>query len=63
MIELFRQAEAGTLSLDDPLPIRNEFHSIVDGSAYTLSDGRRLRRARSTRRRQDDDAARSSARR
>jgi beta-lactamase class A len=39
MIELFRQAHAGTLSLDDPLPIRNEFHSIVDGSPYSLSEG------------------------
>ena len=39
MIELFRQAEAGTLALDDPLPIRNEFRSIVDGSPYTLSEG------------------------
>ena len=39
MIELFKQAKAHTLSLDDPLPIRNEFHSIVDGSVYTLSDG------------------------
>ena len=27
------------LSLDDPLPIRNEFHSIVDGSVYQLSVG------------------------
>jgi beta-lactamase class A len=39
MIELFRQAEAGTLSLDDPLPVRNEFHSIVDGTVYQLSVG------------------------
>ena len=39
MIELFRQASAGALRLDDPLPIRNEFKSIVDGSAYTLSEG------------------------
>jgi beta-lactamase class A len=39
MIELFRQAEAGTLTLDDPLPIRNQFRSIVDGSPYTLSEG------------------------
>jgi len=39
MIELFRQATAGTLSLDDPLSIRNEFHSIVDGSTYELSVG------------------------
>jgi beta-lactamase class A len=36
MIELFRQAAAGTVSLDEPLAIRNEFHSIVDGSPYTL---------------------------
>jgi beta-lactamase class A len=39
MIELFRQAAAGTLSLDDPLPIRNQFRSIVDGSPYQLSVG------------------------
>jgi beta-lactamase class A len=39
MIELFWQAQAGMLSLNDPLPIRNEFHSIVDGSTYALSEG------------------------
>jgi len=39
MIELFRQAQAGKLSLDDQLPIRNEFHSIVDGSPYQLDVG------------------------
>ena len=39
MIELFKQARAGTLTLDDPLPIRNQFHSIVDGSPFTLSEG------------------------
>ena len=39
MIELFRQAEAGTVKLDDPLPIVNEFKSIVDGSPYQLSVG------------------------
>ncbi|MCA1558926.1 MAG: class A beta-lactamase-related serine hydrolase [Acidobacteria bacterium] len=39
MIELFRQARAGTLALDDPLLIRNEFKSIVDGSTYMLSEG------------------------
>ena len=39
MIELFRQVEAGTLTLDEPLPIRNEFRSIVDGSPYKLSEG------------------------
>jgi beta-lactamase class A len=39
MIELFRQAKAGMLSLDDPLAIRNTFKSIVDGSPYELSVG------------------------
>lgn len=39
MIELFRQADSGILSLDDPLPVRNEFHSIVDGSTFMLSEG------------------------
>ena len=39
MIELFRQARVGTVSLDEPLDIRNEFRSIVDGSPYKLSEG------------------------
>jgi beta-lactamase class A len=39
MIELFRQARGGTVSLDEPLAIRNEFRSIADGSPYTLSEG------------------------
>ncbi|HTI39960.1 MAG TPA: serine hydrolase [Vicinamibacterales bacterium] len=39
MIELFRQASTGQLSLDEQLPIRNEFHSIVDGSVYQLDPG------------------------
>jgi len=39
MIELFRQADAGTLSLDEPLLVKNEFHSIVDGSVFQLSVG------------------------
>jgi beta-lactamase class A len=39
MIELYRQAASGTLSLTDTLPIRNEFRSIVDGSPYALSVG------------------------
>jgi beta-lactamase class A len=37
MIGLFHQAKEGKLNLDDPLPIRNEFHSIVDGSPYQLN--------------------------
>jgi beta-lactamase class A len=36
MIELFHQVREGKLKLDDPLPIQNEFHSLVDGSLYTL---------------------------
>ena len=37
MIELFHQVNVGKLKLDDALTIQNEFHSIVDGSIYTLS--------------------------
>ena len=36
LIELFRQVRAGTLSLDDQIPVVNQFHSIVDGSPFTL---------------------------
>ena len=36
MIELFHQVREGKLKLDDPLPIRNEFHSLVDASIYAL---------------------------
>ena len=39
MIELFRQARAGLARLDEPLQVRNEFASIVDGSSYALSVG------------------------
>ena len=39
MIELFRQVRAGAISLSDTLEIRNEFHSIVDGSTFALSEG------------------------
>ena len=39
MIELFKQADARTLSLTDPLLVRNEFRSIVDNSTYKLSEG------------------------
>jgi beta-lactamase class A len=38
MIELFRQTRAGMVSLADPLTVKNEFHSIVDGSVYALSE-------------------------
>src|SRR3984893_4301056 len=36
MIELFHQVKEGKLHFDDPLAIRNEFHSVVDGSIYKL---------------------------
>lgn len=39
MIEVFRQEKAGKLKLDDLLPVRNEFPSAVDGSAYVLDVG------------------------
>ena len=37
MLELYREAEAGELSLDARLPVRNEFKSIADGSAFSVS--------------------------
>ena len=37
MIELFRLHETGRLKLDDELPVKNEFSSIVDGSPYAMS--------------------------
>ncbi|NDA61553.1 MAG: serine hydrolase [Chitinophagia bacterium] len=37
MIEIFRQAALGNLSLSDTMIIRSEFQSIVDGSWYKLS--------------------------
>ena len=37
MVELYRQAHAGRLSLDDMISVTNTFTSIVDGSPYTLS--------------------------
>ncbi len=39
MIEVFRDADAGTLRLSDSLTVVNEFHSIVDGSPYQLDKG------------------------
>jgi beta-lactamase class A len=36
MIQLFRDRDAGALSLDDSIPVTNTFHSIVDGSPYQL---------------------------
>lgn len=39
LIELFRRVDAGTLSLDDSVPVVNRFASIVDGSPYALDAG------------------------
>jgi beta-lactamase class A len=37
LMEVFRQAHAGRLALDEQLPIDNEFRSIADGTAYALA--------------------------
>src|SRR5262249_27690499 len=37
MMEIFRQAAAGKLSLDQRIPIKNDFASIVDGGRYALT--------------------------
>lgn len=39
MVELFRQAEAGELGLDDTMLVDTTFESIVDGSPYELTVG------------------------
>ena len=38
MIEVYRQAEAGHLRLDDSLLVQNDFRSIVDSSRYSIED-------------------------
>ena len=37
MMEIFRLAEEGKLSLGESVEVRNRFRSIVDGSEYSLS--------------------------
>lgn len=37
LIEIFKQAEDGKFQLDDRIVIKNEFHSIVDGSPFSLN--------------------------
>jgi len=37
MMELFHQTQQGRLNLNDSLLVKNEFHSIVDGSIYHLN--------------------------
>jgi beta-lactamase class A len=36
MIEVFKQAREKKFSLDDSIPVKNEFKSIVDNSSYSL---------------------------
>ena len=37
MIELYHQVREGKLKLSDQLAVKNEFHSLVDGSVFTLN--------------------------
>ena len=37
MIEVYKQAEAGTFSLNDSFTLKNEFKSIVDSSTFSLN--------------------------
>lgn len=37
LIEVFKQAEEGKFRLDDPIAVKNEFRSIVDGSPFSLN--------------------------
>src|SRR5262245_54201415 len=37
MMEIFRQVEKGTLKLDQPIVVKNEFASIMDGSPFSLN--------------------------
>jgi beta-lactamase class A len=37
MMEVYRQAHAGKLSLDSPVKIKNDFVSIADGTRYSIS--------------------------
>jgi beta-lactamase class A len=36
MLALFREVDRGTLRRDQPVPVKNEFASIADGSAFAL---------------------------
>ena len=37
MLEVYRQAREGKLSLEERLPVKNEFKSIADGSTFSVS--------------------------
>ena len=39
MMEVYNQIHQGLLTLDEPLPIRNEFVSIADGSPFSMLPG------------------------
>ncbi|SKB43677.1 serine hydrolase [Daejeonella lutea] len=39
LIEAYKQAEAGKFNIDQPILVKNEFKSIVDGSLYSLDAG------------------------
>jgi beta-lactamase class A len=39
MLEVLRSAEAGRISLDQGVLLVNRFHSIVDGSPYSMNSG------------------------
>ena len=39
MIELYRQVHDKKIELDEPLTVRNEFHSLADNSIYRLDAG------------------------
>ena len=36
LLEVLRRADAGTLSLSDEVPVKNEFKSLVDGSPFSI---------------------------
>ena len=36
MMGFFEAIDRGAMRLDEPVEVRNEFHSIMDGSVYTL---------------------------
>jgi len=36
LLEVLRRVDAGTLKLSDELPVKNEFRSLVDGSAFSI---------------------------
>lgn len=38
LVEVYKQAAAGKFQLTDSLMVKNEFHSIVDSSLYSLSE-------------------------